>query len=81
MEFSGTDRAIARALLKRLPPAQRKAVVLRFWHNYSVFEIAKALRVSWGEADSLLREALCKLKKDCIRQPHFSRSKRLSLVA
>lgn len=81
MEFSTADQIVARSILKRLPPAQKKAVVLRFWHNYSIFEIAKALRISWSEADSLLRAALLKMKKDCLGQPQFSRSQKLSLVA
>ncbi len=80
-EFSAEDQVIARSLLKKLPPRQKKAIVLRFWHNYSVFEIAKSLRVSWGEADSLLKDALISLKKDCMKQPRFSRALKLSLSA
>lgn len=79
--FSSRDHVIARSLMKQLPPKQRKAVVLRFWHNYSIFEIAKSLRVTWVEADKILSKALVKMKRECVKQPHFSKSKKLSLVA
>lgn len=80
-EFSTEDQIIARSLLRRLPPKQRKAVILRFWHNYSIFEIAKALRVTWGEADKIIKDALLNLKKDCMKQPRFSRALKLSFAA
>lgn len=80
-DFSAEDQVIVRSLLKRLPSKQKKAIVLRFWHNYSIFEIAKSLRVSWGEADVLLKDAMISLKKDCIRHPRFSRALRISLSA
>ena len=80
-EFSTEDQLIARSLLKKLPPRQKKALVLRFWYNYSIFEVAKSLRLSWGETDSLIKDALMSLKKDCMRQPRFSRALKLSLIA
>ena len=80
-EFSTEDQLIARSLLKKLPPRQKKALVLRFWYNYSIFEVAKSLRLSWGEADSLIKDALMSLKKDCMKQPRFSRALKLSLIA
>ena len=80
-KFTEEDQVTARSLLKKLPPKQKKAIVLRFWHNYSVFEIARSLRVTWGEADSLIKDALLKMKKDCMKQPRFSRALKLSTAA
>ena len=80
-EFSIEDQAIARSLLRKLPPKQRKVMVLRFWHNYSIFEIAKALRITWGEADKIIKEVLLNLKKECMKQPRFSRALKLSFSA
>jgi DNA-directed RNA polymerase specialized sigma24 family protein len=80
-EFTQEDQVIARSLLKRLPPKQKKAIVLRFWHNYSIFEIAKSLRLTWGETDSLIKDALLKMKKDCMKQPRFSRAVKLIIAA
>ena len=68
------DKFIARAMVKRLPFKQRKAITLRFWHNKSIYEIAKALRMTWGEADNLLKEALLQLKENCLKQPRISRA-------
>ncbi len=79
--FTSEDQVIARSLLKRLPPRQRKAIVLRFWHNYSIFEVAKALRISWGEADQVIKHGLVKMKKDCMKNPRFSRALKLAMVA
>lgn len=79
MDFkvTGQDKVIARSMVKKLPFEQRKAVTLRFWHNKSIFEIAKALRMTWGEADNLLKEALIQLKDNCLMQPRFSRALKL----
>ncbi len=75
-EFTLVDQVIARALLRKLPPKQRKALVLRFWHNYTLVEVAKSLRVSWGEADEIMKSALLALKDECMKQPRFSRALR-----
>ena len=65
-KVTSQDKVIARSMVKKLPFKQRKAVTLRFWHNKSIFEIAKALRMTWGEADNLLKDALLQLKDNCI---------------
>ena len=81
VKFSIEDQIIARLLSRNLPPKQRKAIVLRFWYDYSIFEIAKSLRMSWEEADRTLKNALAKLKKDCMEQPRFSKAFKLPVVA
>ena len=73
VKFSVEDQIIARSLSRKLRPRQRKAIVLRFWHDYSIFEIAGLLGVSWDEADRMIKDALGKLKRGCMAQPHFSR--------
>jgi DNA-directed RNA polymerase specialized sigma24 family protein len=72
-EFTLDDKVIARSLLRDLPPKQRKALVLRFWHNYTLFEVAKALRITWSEADKIVKGALVQMKDECLSQPRFSR--------
>lgn len=80
-KFSVEDQIIARSLSRKLRPRQKKAIVLRFWHDYSIFEVAKSLRVSWEEADKTIKDALAKLKQECMEQPHFSRTLKLPFAA
>ena len=72
-KFSVEDQIIARSLSRKLLPKQRQAVMLRFWHDCSIFEIARSLGVTWDEADRMIKDALSKLKQGCMAQPHFSR--------
>lgn len=74
MAFSVEDQIIARSLSRKLKPKQRQAVMLRFWHDCSIFEIAKSLGVSWDEADKIIRDALARLKEQCLAHPHFSKT-------
>lgn len=78
-KFSTEDQIIVRSLLKKLPPRQRKVIILRFWHNHSVSEIARKMKITWEETEKLLNDGLSKLKEDCMDQPRFSRA--LSLIA
>lgn len=80
-KFSVEDQIIARSLSRKLRPRQRKAIILRFWHEYTIFEVAKSLRVSWEEADKTIKVALAKLKQECMAQPHFSRALKLPFAA
>ena len=80
-KFSVEDQIIARSLSRKLKPKQRQAVMLRFWHDCSIFEIAKYLGVTWDEADRLIKAALDKLKQQCMAQPHFSRALQLPTAA
>ncbi|MDE3270100.1 MAG: sigma factor-like helix-turn-helix DNA-binding protein [Pseudomonadota bacterium] len=72
VKFSVEDQIIARSLSRKLKPRQRKAIVLRFWHSYSIFEVAKTLGMTWEQADRTIKDALAKLKHECAEQPHFS---------
>lgn len=80
-KFSVEDQIIARSLSRKLRPRQRKAIILRFWHDYTIFEVAKSLRVSWEKADEIIKEALVKLKHECVEQPHFSKTLKLPFAA
>ena len=71
-KFSNVDQAIIRSSLRKLPCKYRKAIILRFWYEYSIFEVAKFLRINWIEADFIIEEALIELKISCLSQPSFS---------
>lgn len=74
MKFSGRDKEILRVGLSVLPFWERHILVLRFWENYSIKEIAKALEMEWDEVDKSIEESQQKLKKFCLSFPEFSRA-------
>ena len=59
------ERAVVRAALRRLPPAQREALVLSYWGSLSPHEIADRAGVPFGTARSRMRLGLDKLRHDC----------------
>lgn len=59
------ERAAVRAALKRLPPAQREALVLSYWGSLSAHEVAARAGVPFGTARSRMRLGLEKLRRDC----------------
>jgi RNA polymerase sigma-70 factor, ECF subfamily len=63
--------AVVRAALRRLPDAQREALVLAYWGGLSTDEIARRSRVPLGTAKSRIRLGLEKLRRECDR-PHTS---------
>lgn len=81
VKFSVEDQVIAKSLSEKLCPRQQKAIILRFWHDSSIFEVAKSLGVTWEEADRIIKGALAKLKQGCVEQPHFSKALKLPLVS
>ena len=74
LKFSLENQIIACLLLGKLRARQRQAVTLRFSHDCSIFEIAKFLGVTWDEADRMIKDALARLKEQCLAHPHFSRA-------
>jgi RNA polymerase sigma-70 factor (sigma-E family) len=59
--MSGEDRRAAVAALRRLPPRQREALVLRYFADLPEYETAQAMRVSLGTVKSTTARALAAL--------------------
>jgi RNA polymerase sigma-70 factor (sigma-E family) len=55
-------KEVLRVALKRLPPRQRAAVVLRYWSQHSVTETATILRCSEGTVKSQAARGLAALR-------------------
>jgi RNA polymerase sigma-70 factor (ECF subfamily) len=58
-------RATVRDALRRLPHAQREALVLAFWGGLTADEIARRARVPLGTAKSRIRLGLARLRTEC----------------
>ena len=59
------DRAAVRQALRRLPPAQREALVLAYWGGLTADQIARRAEVPLGTAKSRIRLGLAKLREEC----------------
>jgi RNA polymerase sigma-70 factor (ECF subfamily) len=55
------DTMTVEALLAKLPDAQREAVVLRYWHDFSEAELSEILGCPRGTVKSRLHAALARL--------------------
>jgi len=60
--------ATVRAAVRRLPDAQREAVVLAYWGGLTADEIARRSAVPLGTAKSRIRLGLAKLRSECGEQ-------------
>ena len=59
------DRAVVREALRRLPSAQREALVLAYWGGLTADQIARRAEVPLGTAKSRIRLGLAKLREEC----------------
>jgi RNA polymerase sigma-70 factor (ECF subfamily) len=59
------DRATVREALRRLPVAQREALVLAYWGGLTADQIARRAHVPLGTAKSRIRLGLAKLREEC----------------
>ena len=59
------ERSLVRDALRRLPAAQREALVLAYWGGLTADQIAQRSQVPLGTAKSRLRLGLAKLREEC----------------
>jgi RNA polymerase sigma-70 factor (ECF subfamily) len=59
------DRAVVLDAIRRLPGAQREAVVLAYWGGLTAGEIAERVHVPLGTAKSRIRLGLARLRDEC----------------
>jgi RNA polymerase sigma-70 factor (ECF subfamily) len=64
MALLASDRRAVRSALRRLPDAQREALVLAFWGGMTAAQIAAHSGVPLGTAKSRLRLGLAKLRAE-----------------
>ncbi|HEX8101548.1 MAG TPA: sigma-70 family RNA polymerase sigma factor [Solirubrobacteraceae bacterium] len=59
------ERAMVRDALRRLPTAQREALVLAYWGGLTAEQIADRTAIPLGTAKSRIRLGLAKLRQEC----------------
>ena len=63
------DLVDMRRALARLPPRQRAALVLRYYHDYDYAAVGAALGITEGSAGALLSRALDRLRAELAGSP------------
>ena len=72
--FSAKDHAIVRNAIAQLEGHEHTIILMRFWENNTIDEIAEILDLTWQEVERYLSQALTKLKAFCLNHPGFSRT-------
>lgn len=75
--FTEKDHAIVRAALANLKGPEHQIVLMRFWEQNTLSEIAEILDLSVQEVEKHLASAFQTLKRVCLKNPEFSRAIRL----
>lgn len=72
--FTAIDHLIVKMAVKRLPTLLSNIMALRFWHNYSVIEIADEIGIPTKVVEDGIAHAFRLLRQECLMSPAFSRS-------
>jgi DNA-directed RNA polymerase specialized sigma24 family protein len=72
--FNEFDHFLVQCGIDELPFLERLIIELRFWNNFSIEEISKALRISWDDVEMHLQSAFESLKQFCLKEEDFSRN-------
>ena len=73
LQFTKTDHEIIRKAVSCLPMEQKKVVILKFWENLEIPEIAEELGLRINQVKNLLALSFRNLKEACLSDPSFSR--------
>ena len=73
--FQGADYVVVRRAMQNLSRTDQTIVQLRFWHQYSIREIAGYLKLGWEEVHDRLASSLRCLRAVCEAEPGFSRAR------
>ena len=58
--------------MDELLPKEKKAITLYYWENYTIEEVARSLRLSWGMANTLIESGHESLKKILLDSNEFN---------
>jgi DNA-directed RNA polymerase specialized sigma24 family protein len=72
--FSPTDHMIVRSAVRGLPGLLSQVMIMRFWENRSIVEIADDMGVTVKTIELAILKSFRILRDECLRNPTFSRS-------
>lgn len=72
--FSATDHMIVRSAVRGLPGLLSQVMIMRFWENRSLTEIADDMGVTVKTIEQAILKSYRILRDECLRNPTFSRS-------
>ncbi len=72
--FTKGDHDFIRKAVIGLPKNEGSVVLLRFWNENSIEEIAGILNLNLKQVELLLHKAILRLKTQCLHHPEFSRA-------
>lgn len=73
-QFTAIDHLIVKTAVRRLPTLLSNIMALRFWHNYTVIEIADEIGIPTRVVEDGITNAFRILRRECLMSPAFSRS-------
>ena len=71
--FSRRDREILRELMWMLGDREATALILRYWKNCDIAEVATEMGLTWPQANELIERAQGELKHMLLKHRGFSR--------
>ena len=71
MDFCESDKELLRLAMEMIQGDQADALILRYWKNYEISEIAQQMKISWGDANRLINTAQREIKKILLDSPEF----------
>ena len=76
MEFCESDKEILRRAMEMIESDQADALILRYWKNYDIEEIAQEMGLSWGDANKLIDSAQREVKRILLEDFGFKGGKK-----
>lgn len=81
MQFLKKDILILRESMDCLKFYERQILILRYWENFTIEEIAISLEMEWGEVNRSIEDSHQKIKTFCLSFPDFSVNTQIEIAA
>lgn len=78
--FTRNDKRIVRRALMGVSEHEREVVLMRYWEELSIDEIALIIQSTKEKVEETLAQAYEKLRGLCLRHPEFSLAMRLKTL-
>ena len=69
--FNERDKELLRKAMEMIGDNQATALILRYWKNYYIEEVAQEMKLSWAQANKLIEQAQDEIKKILLKYKDF----------